>query len=218
VRPIRSAHRRGGERPIPHSDDHPDVLLVRARAGDQAARGRLFELYRNYLRLMARSLIAPDMRPRLAASDVVQETFLEALRDFPDFTGEGEPEVVAWLRKILVRNLADLIDHHHAGRRDVRRQQSIEKELEDSSQALHASLAASVSSPSAQAIRREEAVLLANALARLPAHYREVFILRNLESVPVAEIAVRMKRSPNGVRMLWGRAIKKLSQMMDEEP
>ena len=76
-------------------------------------------------------------------------------------------------------------------------------------------LADSVASPSSHAVRREQAVLLADALARLPADYREVFILRNLEQVSVDEIAARMGRSPNAVRKLWGRAMVALKQAME---
>ena len=50
-------------------------------------------------------------------------------------------------------------------------------------------------------------MLLADALAGLPDDYREVFILRNLEHMPVDAIAARMGRSPNAVRKLWGRAL-----------
>ena len=59
-------------------------------------------------------------------------------------------------------------------------------------------------------------MLLADALERLPADYREVFILRNLEHVPFDEIAARMGRSPGAVRMLWTRAMDRLSQMLED--
>ena len=87
--------------------------------------------------------------------------------------------------------------------------------LDRSSLAIQAQLADSIASPSAHAVRREQAVLLADALARLPADYREVFILRNLEQIPVDEIAARMDRSPNAIRKLWGRAMVALKQALE---
>ena len=87
--------------------------------------------------------------------------------------------------------------------------------LDRSSLAIQAQLADSIASPSSHAVRREQAVLLADALARLPADYREVFILRNLEQIPVDEIAARMDRSPNAVRKLWGRAMVALKQALE---
>jgi RNA polymerase sigma-70 factor, ECF subfamily len=194
-----------------------DTLLVEARAGDQAALGRLFEFYRNYLRLLARSLIHRPLQVRMDASDVVQETFLKAHREFRQFVGSGERELVAWLRQILVRTLSNQVKHHFAQGRDQRRQESLDVLLDRSSVAIQEQLADSVASPSAHAAGREQAVLLADALSRLPADYREVFILRNLEQVPIDEIAARMDRSPNAVRKLWRRAMVALKQALEAQ-
>ena len=87
--------------------------------------------------------------------------------------------------------------------------------LDRSSLAIQEQLADAIPSPSAHAVRREQAVLLADALARLPADYREVFILRNLEQIPVDEIAARMDRSANAVRKLWGRAMVAIKQALE---
>jgi RNA polymerase sigma-70 factor (ECF subfamily) len=199
------------------SDPILDVLLSQARAGDQPALGRLLDLYRNYLRLMARSLIHQPLQVRLDASDLVQETFLKAHREFRQFVGTGERELVAWLRRILVRTLSNQAKHHRARGRDQRRQESLDVLLDRSSLAIQEQLADSIASPSAHAVHREQAVLLADALSRLPADYREVFILRNLEQVPVDEIATRMGRSPNAVRKLWRRAMVALKQALEGE-
>ncbi len=129
---------------------------------------------RNYLRLLARSLVGGGLRVRVDPSDVVQETYLKAHREFARFLGSGEPELVAWLRRILVHNLADLVKHHRARGRDFRREEPLEDLLERSSLALQQALAAPISSPGDRAARREQAVLLADALARLPDDYREV--------------------------------------------
>jgi RNA polymerase sigma-70 factor (ECF subfamily) len=189
--------------------------LAQARAGDQAALGRLLELYRNYLRLMARSLIHQPLQVRLDASDLVQETFLKAYREFRQFVGSGERELVAWLRQILVRTLSNQAKHHRARGRDQRRQESLDVLLDRASLAIQDQLADSTASPSAHAVHREQAVLLADALSRLPAEYREVFILRNMEQVPVGEIATRMGRTPNAVRKLWTRAMVALRRALE---
>lgn len=185
----------------------PEDLLQRARAGDDAARGRLLELYRNYLRLMARSIIGRSLRVRLDESDLVQETFLQAHRDFERFAGSSEPELTAWLRQILVHRMNDQAKYHKARARDPDREEPLEEMLARSSAAVQHALAAPATSPSARAARREEAVLLADALARLPPDYREVFVLRNLEHVPFVEVAERMGRSVNAAQKLWARAL-----------
>src|SRR5579884_4516282 len=105
------------------ADEVPELLLAQARAGEAAALGRLLELYRNYLRLQARALIGAAMRVRLDPSDLVQETFLEAHRDFPQFAGQSDTELVAWLRQVLIRNLADQARRHQSQRRDLGREE-----------------------------------------------------------------------------------------------
>ena len=67
----------------PPIDVNPETLLNPARAGDEQAQGRVLELHRNYLRLLARSLVGQALRTQFDPSDLVQETFLEAHRDFP---------------------------------------------------------------------------------------------------------------------------------------
>jgi RNA polymerase sigma-70 factor (ECF subfamily) len=200
------------------SDATPDLLLEQARAGDASARGRLLEQYRNYLQFLARALISQPLQARLDASDLVQETFLKAYREFAGFHGSGEPELVAWLRQIMVRTLADQVKRHRAKVRDFRREQSLEAILDRSSLAIQERLAAPLTSPSSRAIRREQAVLLADALETLPADYREVFVLRILEHVPVEEVAARMGRSVNAVRKLWTRTLLALERALENPP
>jgi RNA polymerase sigma-70 factor (ECF subfamily) len=201
---------------MPTPDPMPEALLEQARTGRSAALGQLLELYRNYLRVVARAMIGQALRVRLDASDVVQETFLRAHKEFGQFLGRSEPELVAWLRQILVRTLANEARHHRRRGRDYQRDEPLEVLLERSSMGAQRALAAPLSSPSAIASRREQAVLLADALEKLPADYREVFLMRNLEHIPFEEIAVRMGRSAGAVRMLWTRTIKKLTQLLEE--
>jgi RNA polymerase sigma-70 factor (ECF subfamily) len=194
-----------------------EALLARARAGDAGAPGELLALYRNYLRILARTQIDKFLRVRCDASDLAQETLLEGLRDFPRFAGTSEGELLAWLRQILVRNLADQVKHHTAQVRNWQRQESLELLLDRSCLAVQDALARGISSPSMRASRHEEAVLLADALARLPADYREVIVMRNLQSLKFEEIAGRMGRSAGAVRMLWARALEKLHRELESK-
>jgi RNA polymerase sigma-70 factor (ECF subfamily) len=180
-------------------------LMQQARAGDGDALGRLLAMYRNYLALIARLQVDERIKAKVDASDVVQEACLEAFRDFASFRGSTEKELLAWLRQILVSNLSNLF-RHYAGtqRRDVRLEVGLG--VERSSQAL-GGLAQPQSSPSERADRREQAALLAEALGRLSPDHREVIILRNLQALPFAEVAVRMGRSVDAVEKLWARAL-----------
>jgi RNA polymerase sigma-70 factor (ECF subfamily) len=190
----------------PHED-----LIQRARAGDQEALGQLLETYRSYLQLLARSGINPQLRSRLDSSDLVQETLLEAQRDFRQFYGQTAGEIGSWLRQILARNLADQVKRHQSQKRDVGREEPLERLLDESPQAL----AAPTSTPSAQAARREEADQLSRAMSDLPADYQEVLTLRHLQGQSFETIAERMGRSPGAVRMLWMRALEQLGRIVE---
>jgi RNA polymerase sigma-70 factor (ECF subfamily) len=199
----------------------PEQLLAEARLGKAECLGTLLELYRNYLHLLARMQLDLHLRARASASDVVQETFLDACRDFGQFRGRTEAELLAWLRQILVCNLARLVQQQlRTQKRDRRREVSLDQHLaalDRSSAALEAALRGGQSSPSARAQRRERAALLANQLARLPADYRDVILLRNLEGLPFEEVARRLGRSAGAVRVLWVRALDQLRQLLEGE-
>jgi RNA polymerase sigma-70 factor (ECF subfamily) len=101
---------------------------------------------------------------------------------------------------------------------DHRREESLEALLDRSDQALQEALADSGPSPSGQAVRRERAVLLADALESLTAEQREVVVVRHVEQIPIPEIAARIGKSTAAVEMLWLRAVKKLNAILQEQP
>jgi RNA polymerase sigma-70 factor (ECF subfamily) len=203
--------------------DKPDPvkLLREARLRGREPLGRLLDLYRNYLHLVARTQIDLRLRAQASPSDLVQDTFLEAYRDFAQFQGNTEAELVAWLRRILVHNLGRLVQRQVlAQKRTVRREVALRQhlaDLESSAARVEAALVSPFSSPSAQAQRRELAAVLADQLARLPADSREVIVLRNLEGLSFDDVARRMGRSAGAVRVLWMRALDRLRLLLKEE-
>jgi RNA polymerase sigma-70 factor (ECF subfamily) len=197
----------------------PEQLLQNARTANGPALGRLLELYRNYLGLLARLEVGRRLRAKVDESDLVQETFLEAHRHFGRFRGTTEAELMSWLRQILAGVVANLLRRYYgARRRDVRLERDLADDLARSSHALVGGLAARQSSPSQRAARREQAVLLADALGRLPAAYQEVIILSHLEGLRFPEVASRMGRSVDSVKNLWARALARLRRSLREKP
>jgi RNA polymerase sigma-70 factor (ECF subfamily) len=195
--------------------DDPVQMLQAARAGDAAMLGQLLELYRRYLSLLARVQIGHRLQGKVDASDLVQDTFLEAHRHFPGFQGASEGQLVSWLRQILAAKLADQFRRYLGSQgRNVRLEQEIAQGLDQSSLLLDRGLIAPQSSPSHQAVRREQAVLLADALAQLPDDYRRVLELRHLEGLTFPEVAQRLGRSLNSVEKLWMRGLARLRQVL----
>jgi RNA polymerase sigma-70 factor (ECF subfamily) len=194
-----------------------DDLLAQARAGDPAVFGRLLERYRAYLTLLARVEIGRHLRSKLDASDVVQETFLEAHRHFDRFEGVEVAQLTYWLRQILMGILAMQIRRYLGTRaRDVRLERQLADSLDRSSAGLEAALVASISSPSEHASRGEQSMLLAQAIERLPEDYRDVIILRHLEGLTFPEVARRMERTLDSVEKLWLRGLARLRQLLGE--
>ena len=195
----------------------PELLLRQAQQGDHSALGRLVELYRPYLALLARMQLSTRLQVKADSEDLVQETFLKAHRDFAQFRGTSEKEWLAWLRQILAGNLAQLVRRYHgAKRRDLKLERALEEALEQSSSALDRGLVTPDSSPSKQALRREQSVLLADGLQRLPADYREVIILSHLQGLSFPEVARQMGRTLDSVKNLWARALARLRRFLGE--
>lgn len=194
-------------------------LLNAAKDGKDESLGKLLQLYGNYLKLIATAQLDRKLCGRTSASDLVQETLFEAHRDFAQFRGSSEGEFLAWLRKILVHNLARVVERHVlTDKRDIRREVSMDQigaSLERSTARLVAVLADGGLSPISDAQRNENAIVLADELAVLPEDYRDVIVLRHLECLAFNEVAERMDRSTGAVRMLWIRAVAQLRQQLE---
>src|SRR5262249_22570471 len=156
---------------------------------------------------------------KVDASDRIQEALLEAHRNFAQFRGTAEAEFLGWLRQILASRLGELVRRYlKTQRRDVRLERTLARELDRSSRNLDRALVAPQSSPSQQAVRREQAVRLADALARLPEDYREVILLHHMEGLTMPKVAQRMGRTVPSVEKLWARALARLNRVLGEMP
>ncbi len=200
------------------ASESADGLLEKAQNGCNDAIGPLLLLYQNYLRVLATSQMDPRLRARAGPSDVVQETLLEAHRDFVSFQGRSRQQFVAWLRKILVNNLARLVEKHIvAAKRDVRREVSLldlNRSVDRSAAGLESILAASGKSPDSEVDLHENSLRVADHIAMLPEHYRDVITMRHLQGKSFEQIAEHMQRSRGAVRMLWLRAIETLRKSL----
>ena len=187
-------------------------------AGDSSLGPRL-EAHRDYLTILARMQIGQRLRGKVDPTDVVQETFLHAVRDVAQFRGNSDEELAGWLRRILAARLADLVRRYCGTRgRDVRLEQTLQVALDHSSQMLDRGRVAPLSSPSQQAVRHEQATWLAGALEQLPEDYREVLVLHHLEGCAFPEVARRMGRSVEAVKKLWARALARLRRSVGGAP
>lgn len=175
---------------------------------------RPLERYRDYLRLLAQLQVGPRLQAKLDASDVVQQTILQAHQSRAQFRGTTEAEWLAWLRAILANALAAAARRFDARSRELDRERSLEAELELSSSRLECLLAADQTSPSERAVRCEELLRLASAVAGLPDEQRRVVELHHLKGLTVAEVAEQMGRTRPAVVGLLFRGLKKLRELL----
>lgn len=195
-----------------------DKLLADAKAGDPAPLGRLLEAHRNYLRLLARIAIDRRLQGKVDVSDVVQEALLDAHRYFPTFRGTAEGQFVLWLKEILAGTLASQARRYLGTRaRDIRLERGLAADLDQSSVSLGHIPVDPRSSPSQQAARGEQALLVAEALEGLTDDYRTVIVLRHLEGLTFPQIAERTGRSVDSVEKLWVRGLMALRRAVGAE-
>jgi RNA polymerase sigma-70 factor, ECF subfamily len=194
-----------------------EQMLQRYRGGDAAALGSILESVAPYLNLLASMQIGRRLQGKVDASDIVQEVFLEAHRQIGNFRGVSEGEMLAWLRRILAGQIALTIRRYLGTQgRDVKLERELVTQLDESSMAMNREPAAACSTPSQHASRREQAVLLAEALSRLPEDYRQVIVLRHIEALSFGDVADRMGRSVDSVQKLWVRALAGLRAALGE--
>lgn len=190
-------------------------LLAHSRGHVPGAQDRLFAACRSYLHLLARARVESWLHAKVDASDLVQQTLLEAYRDFDQFAGNSEAEWLAWLRRILARNAAEFVRHYRGTqKRQTQREIPLQAGFDSGRDRPGFEPIAPGESPSQELLRRERELLLAEALMHLAEDHREVLCLRNLQRLPFDEVAQRMGRSRPAVQMLWMRALHKLQELL----
>lgn len=194
-----------------------EQMIADVRKGRPQSRGELLQLYRNYLAVLATTQLDRRLRRRMSTSDLVQETMLAAHRDFHQFRGGSEGELLAWLRQTLSNCLSHAIEKNvYAKKRDIRREVALDqvaKRLDDSMARLSNLVADRGASPSEIVQQRELAAELSDELAKLKPNYRDVIVYRNLQGLSFDEVADRMDITTGAARMLWVRAIAKFKDV-----
>jgi RNA polymerase sigma-70 factor (ECF subfamily) len=172
------------------------------------------ERYRVFLYLQARLQLHSRLRRKLDATDIVQETLLQAQEKLGQFRGQTEAELIAWLRAILKNTLALTARRYRVEARDVAREQFLCLGAEASVTLLKVWPATYELTPDERAMRDEQFLGLALALAKLPADQRRAIELHHLEDQTVAEVARHMAKSRDAVVGLLFRGLKTLRRLL----
>jgi RNA polymerase sigma-70 factor, ECF subfamily len=171
---------------------------------------QILEPFRKYLKVLAELHLDRKLRGKLDPSDVAQQTMLRAYSALGELR-DARPEVlVAWLRRIRARTLADAAKHYDRDKRDIALERSLEADLDHSASGLAAWLAADHTSPSGRAERNEELLRMVEALAELPEQMREVVVLKHCQGWTLPQIAERIGHSVPSVASLLRRGLEEL--------
>lgn len=175
-----------------------------------------FEQCRSYLRLLAELQIDAQLQGKVDLSGVIQQTMLDA-NNAGNVPGDSAARL-AWLRRVLANNLTDEVRKAGRGRRDARREVSIDAAIELSSCRLMAFLDAEQPTPSRIVEASEQAVELARALDRLPEAQRQALVLQHWHGWTLQQIAEHMGKTRVAVAGLLKRGLQQLRQAMRAEP
>lgn len=174
--------------------------------------------FRSYLRLLAEIELSPQLRVKEDASDIVQQTLLEAHRDLAAYRGQTQAELKGWLKTILHRNLLNAVRHYRTKKCDVGLEQSLAERLDQSSIRLENYLASEQTSPSQRAVRNEQVEQLADGLSELLKAERTAILLKHFRGWSLSQISEEMGRPTDAVAGLLKRGLKKLrTHLQDSE-
>lgn len=187
-------------------------LLERVRGGDEQAFEELFARHRSWLEQAIEWRLDVRLRARLDASDVVQETQLEAYRRLKDYLERRPMPFRIWLRKTAYERLLKIQRRHISTmQRSVARETPIP---EQSSLLLARALMDGGSTPSVRVSRKEIAQRVRGALSELAALDREILFMRHFEALSYRDIGGVLDIDAATARKRYGRALLKLRQSL----
>jgi RNA polymerase sigma-70 factor (ECF subfamily) len=189
--------------------------LRRARGGSCEALGQAFDACRQYLQIVAGRELANALRLHGGASDLVQETFLDAKKQFDNFCGQTAEQFLAWLTAIL---RSHAVNFTRQSRHTATGRLGEEVALDARSGAATLAFQAQGGETPSQLAQRREEVALEDALGRLPEDYRKVIRLFHREQLSFEEIAARLGGTEAAARKLWLRALERLEQELQSGP
>jgi len=205
----------------------PDPMETRAlldrvaEGGGAEAEHRLWERHREPLRRMIGSRLDPALGRRADASDVVQETMIEARRRLAAYLRDPAMPFHLWLRQIARDRLVDAHRRHRAaGVRSLDRERSLALPAfaDRSSIELAAQLQDPAMTPAASAMRRELERRFREVLAGLEEDDREILLLRHFEAMTNGEAARALGLSEPAAGMRHLRALRRLRAALGEVP
>jgi RNA polymerase sigma-70 factor (ECF subfamily) len=194
----------------------PDVtteLLIRAGKGDRGAFEELFERHRARLRRLIVFRMDRRLAARIDASDVLQETYLEAFRRLPVYLERENMPFYLWLRWIAREKTIALYRRHFGAEK-----RAIDNEIPllpaDTSARFVSGILGGAPTPSEELAKAEMAGHLRAALGSLEQHDREIILWRHFEQLSIRETAELLNISAAAAAKKYIRALARLRNLL----
>lgn len=197
-----------------HDSTETVRLLEQVSAGHHEAFDDLFARHQEELRQAVVLRLDQKLHTRVDASDVVQETQMQAFRRFDEYLAGRPMPFRFWLRKTAHECLIKFREHHIKAMK-----RSVDREIhlpDHTSMQLVRRLCAVDSSPSQKAVKREMVRRVRQMLAKLSDNDREILLMRYVEGLSNQEIGYILELHPDTVSRRHGRALLHLAQLMRE--
>ncbi len=179
--------------------------LNSARQGDKDRQGEFLDNFRGYLKKIAQDHIGAGLNAKLSASDLVQSAIIDAQQSLPTCRATNRDQFKSWLKQIILNDIVNRIRYFRRQKRDI----GLEKQLSGD-------VVGGVESPDVAAINRENEKRLLTAIDQLADHHQKVLLMYHREGLSFVEIASKMNRSPDAIRMTWNRAVVKLTRALKQ--
>ncbi len=186
---------------------HEHLFIERLKSGEESAFDEFVTRYSAdvYALLMRLTNNSED------AKDLLQDTFLRAIKSIKSFRGESG--LKTWLFRIAINESKNRWRWWKRRKYDVT--YSIDAENEFSERTLKETLASNSPNPEADTLRNEREKQLNKALAELPVNFREVVILRDIEGLRYEEIAVALATNVGTVKSRLARGREDLRKKLN---
>jgi RNA polymerase sigma-70 factor (ECF subfamily) len=172
--------------------------------------------FRAYLETLTFIQIDPRLRSKISLSDLIQNTLVEAFRGLDCLAALDGDAQRGWLRRALLNNLFEAVEHCGRHRRDFRLEQPLDAAARASSVRLRDWIAAEDAPPEERAMERERELRVIEALAKLPEREREALILQQYHGWKLTEIAEHLRCTAGAVAGLHARGLARLRKLLPE--
>jgi RNA polymerase sigma-70 factor (ECF subfamily) len=193
-------------------------LVLRAKAGDEAALNRLIERYYDRVRRIVRMRLGPKLRQSVESCDILQETFIAAARAISNFEVRDEASLINWLSRLAEHQIIAQHDRRSAKKRDEDRNVPLHgSHPPSSSQSVAGAPIDDRTAPPDAAAREERRWIVERCIAALPEEYRELIIQCDYVGASWEAIAAATGRpSAAAARMMHARARIELGKLLRE--